>query len=135
MTTRTGNRVELSGQVIRFLIAGAGCALVDFGCYWVLLNWGIWVHLAKASSLAVGTTTAFFVNRRFTFRAVNGGPMQAGSFALLYSVTFLVNVGTNALALHSLPALPGRYALAWVIAQATATTINFAVLRAVVFRK
>jgi putative flippase GtrA len=52
----------------------------------------------------------------------------------LYATTFTINVGVNALALALLPTMPLRYTVAWVIAQGTATTINFVMLRTVVFR-
>jgi putative flippase GtrA len=127
-------RTGLVIQIARFVAVGAFCALVDAGCYWALLQAGSWPHLAKALSFIAGTTTAFFLNRRFTFNARNGGASQAGGFALLYSVTFFVNVGTNAVMLQVLPAFRAEYALAWVIAQGTATVINFVMLRTVVFR-
>jgi putative flippase GtrA len=93
------------------------------------------VHLAKAVSFIAGTTTAYFLNRKYTFAAGHtGGAGQLGGFALLYTVTFFVNVGTNALLLTLLPASGWEIALAWVIAQGTATTINFVMLRTVVFR-
>ena len=126
-------RLGLAGQLARFVVVGALCAVVDSGCYWALLHFGVWVHLAKALSFVAGTTVAFFLNRRFTFNA-GGGAAQAGGFALLYTVTFFVNVGTNALMLQVLPDFRGEYALAWVIAQGTATVINFVMLRTVVFR-
>jgi putative flippase GtrA len=127
-------RIGLGNQIVRFVAVGALCALVDSGCYWGLLQLDVWVHLAKALSFIAGTTTAFFLNRRFTFQARNGGAAQAGGFALLYTVTFFVNVGTNALMLQLLPQFRWEYALAWVIAQGTATVINFIMLRTVVFR-
>jgi putative flippase GtrA len=127
-------RLGLANQLARFVLVGGLCALVDSGCYWLLLHLGVWVHLAKALSFIAGTTTAYFLNRRFTFRAARGGAGVAGSFALLYTVTFFVNVGTNALMLQALPDFRWHYALAWVIAQATATAINFVMLRTVVFR-
>ena len=55
-------------------------------------------------------------------------------FVALYATTFAINVGVNALALALLPAMPARYTVAWVIAQGTATAINFVMLRTVVFR-
>ncbi|EHR48665.1 putative membrane protein [Saccharomonospora marina XMU15] len=123
-------------QVFRFVLIGGFCALVDSGIYWLLLEAGMWVHLAKAISFIAGTTTAYFLNRRFTFTAAQkGGAGQLGGFVLLYTVTFFVNVGTNALALHLLPEFTWRVALAWVIAQGTATTINFVMLKWVVFRE
>lgn len=123
-------------QVLRFVLIGGFCALVDFGIYWLLLQAGTWVHLAKAVSFVAGTTTAYFLNRRFTFTAAQkGGAGQLGGFMLLYTVTFFVNVGTNALALHLLPDLRWRVALAWIVAQGTATTLNFIMLKWVVFRE
>jgi putative flippase GtrA len=53
---------------------------------------------------------------------------------MLYTVTFFVNVGTNALVLTLLPPSGWEIVLAWAIAQGTATTINFVMLRTVVFR-
>ncbi|HEY7593485.1 MAG TPA: GtrA family protein [Actinophytocola sp.] len=128
-------RIGLVSQLGRFVLIGGFCALVDFGVYQGLLHLGLWVHLAKALSFIAGTTTAYFLNRRFTFAAGrNDGIAQAGGFVLLYTVTFFVNVGTNALLLALLPTSRWEIALAWVIAQATATTINFVMLRTVVFR-
>ncbi|MGB3439961.1 MAG: GtrA family protein [Actinophytocola sp.] len=126
---------RLVSQLVRFVLIGGFCALVDFGVYQALLALDLWVHLAKALSFVAGTTTAFFLNRRFTFAAGRGGAGQVGGFALLYTVTFFVNVGINALMLHLLPSSFGwRITLAWVVAQGTATVINFVMLRTVVFR-
>jgi putative flippase GtrA len=130
------DRLGLVGQIGRFVLIGGFCALVDYGVYQGLLALGMWVHAAKALSFIAGTTTAFFLNRRFTFAAGNtGGLGQLGGFALLYTVTFFVNVGTNALVLHLLPESGWRVTLAWVIAQGVATIINFVMLRTVVFRE
>lgn len=128
-------RIGLVSQLARFVLIGGFCAVVDFGVYQGLLALDLWVHLAKALSFVAGTTTAYFLNRRYTFAdGRSDGVGQFGGFALLYTVTFFVNVGTNALLLTLLP--PGRWEipLAWVIAQGTATVINFVMLRTVVFR-
>lgn len=119
---------------MRFVLIGGFCALVDFGVYQGLLAAGLWIHLAKALSFVAGTTTAFFLNRRFTFAAGRGGVSQVGGFALLYTVTFFVNVGVNALMLQVLPSFGWRITVAWVVAQGFATVINFVMLRTVVFR-
>ncbi|MBB4906933.1 GtrA family protein [Actinophytocola algeriensis] len=125
---------RLVSQLARFVLIGGFCALVDFGVYQGLLALDLWVHLAKAVSFVAGTTTAFFLNRRFTFAAGRGGVGQVGGFALLYTVTFFVNVGVNALMLHLLPSFSWRITVAWVVAQGVATVINFVMLRTVVFR-
>lgn len=126
----------LVSQIARFVLIGGFCALVDSGLYWLLLQGDTWVHLAKALSFIAGTTTAYFLNRRFTFTAAQkGGAGQIGGFAALYTTTFFVNVGTNALMLAMLSDdFQWRVAAAWVIAQGTGTVINFVMLKWVVFR-
>jgi putative flippase GtrA len=125
--------IGLLAQLTRFVMVGGLSALVDYGAYQALLAMGTWVHLAKAISFVLGTTTAYLLNRRWTFNA-EGGAAPAIRFALLYSVTFLVNIGVNALMLHLLDDFSGEKTVAWVVAQGTATVINFVMLRLVVFR-
>lgn len=131
--TAVDTKIGLGGQIARFVLIGGFCALVDFGVYQLLLSFGLWVHLAKAVSFVCGTTTAYFLNRRFTF-AASGGAGQLGGFVALYTVTFFVNVGTNALVLQ-LVHFSWRIPFAWVAAQGFATVINFIMLRTVVFKE
>jgi putative flippase GtrA len=122
-------------HVARFTLVGACCAAIDSGCYAVLLQSGVWTHGAKAVSFLLGTVAAFFLNRRFVFGATGSAIRQVSGFAVLYGTTFAVNVGINAGVLAVLPAGPWEYAAAWLVAQGFATAVNFAVLRAVVFRE
>ncbi|MFD2494273.1 GtrA family protein [Amycolatopsis jiangsuensis] len=130
----------LLGQLIRFGLIGGFCALLDLGTYSLLRAVGMdavpWVDVARAISFVVGTTTAFFLNRRFTFAGGRrDGNSQVGAFVLLYVVTFFVAVGVNQLMLHVLPESAWKATLAWVVSQATATVINFVMLKWVVFRE
>ncbi|GAB3705426.1 GtrA family protein [Amycolatopsis oliviviridis] len=130
----------LLGQLIRFGLIGGFCALVDFGVYQGLRALGMdatpWVDIARALSFIVGTTTAFFLNRKFTFAGGRQeGARQIGSFVLLYAVTFLVAVGVNRTMLHVLPDSAWKATFGWVVSQATATVINFVMLKWVVFRE
>lgn len=134
MTTDSPPRLGLVAQLTRFVAIGALSALVDFGVYHLLLSLGLFPSGAKAISFICGTTTAYLLNRRFTFHSAGGRARVAG-FVLLYVTTFAINVGTNALMLAVLPAMPLRVSAAWVIAQGLATVINFVMLRTVVFRQ
>lgn len=125
---------RLVAQLSRFVAVGLLSALVDFGAYHLLLQLGAWPSAAKAVSFVLGTTTAYLLNRRFTFDATGGRGRFAG-FVLLYGTTFALNVGMNALMLAVLPAMPLRTSLAWAIAQGLATVVNFVMLRTVVFRR
>jgi putative flippase GtrA len=120
-------------QAARFVLFGVLSAGVDFGVYQLFLHLGTWASLAKAISFVCGTVTAYALNRRWTFDSA-GGAAPATRFAGLYSVTFFVNVGVNALGLHLFAGRSWQVPVAWVIAQAVATVINFVLLRTVVFR-
>ena len=67
-------------------------ACVDLGVYQLLLLFGTWAPLAKGISFILGTTTAYLLNRRFTFASSSGGGTKFLGFLLLYGSTFAVNV-------------------------------------------
>jgi putative flippase GtrA len=127
-------RLALSTQLTRFVLTGGVAAVVDFSSYQALLAAGMWVHLAKAIGFILGTTTAYLINRRWTFRSAGGGA-QFASVMGLYSITFVVQIGMNAVMLGVLPPMLGEYTIAYIVAQGTATVINFIVQRTVIFRR
>jgi putative flippase GtrA len=121
------------GSLVRFGIVGAFSAVVDLSVYTVALHLGATTYVARAISFAAGTATAYALNRRWAFR-VSGGSRRATGFALLYGTTFAVILGVNALALVVLPDSSWKVTLAWAISQGIGTTVNFVMLRLVVFR-
>lgn len=127
--------VDLKTAIIRFIITGAGSAVLDFGLT-MLLQYGFgWdPAYAKALGFILGTTTAYLINRRWTFKAE---PSAARFVAVmvLYLVTFAVQVGLYAALEHLWSSESWLVsALSFVIAQGTATVINFVVQRAVIFK-
>ncbi|MGZ4520337.1 MAG: GtrA family protein [Mycobacteriaceae bacterium] len=126
-------RLPLRTQLIRFAVTGGISAVVDFGTYQLMLHFGVYIHLAKAISFVLGTTTAYLLNRRWTFQAAGGGKQFASVFGL-YALTFVVQLGVNALVLVFVQESFWGTTLAYVIAQGTATVINFIVQRTVIFK-
>ena len=125
--------LSLKTQIVRFLITGGFAAVVDFGLYVVGLAVGLNVNVAKSLSFVAGTATAYLINRRWTFQAP---PSKARFVAVcvLYGLTYAVQVGINYVFYMQFEDQRWRVPVAFVIAQGTATVINFVVQRAVIFR-
>jgi putative flippase GtrA len=130
-------RLALPAQLVRFVIAGGLAAVVDFGLLVTLMHFGLGHTQAKALSFVAGTTTAYLINRRWTFTAA---PSTRRFFAVvvLYAVTFSLQVGIFSVLFEFLIGQGMRrlwvQVIAFVIAQGAATTVNFIVQRSVIFR-
>ena len=121
--------LDLKTQVVRFLATGVLSAIVDQGVNLILhFVFGVGVTLAKAIGFVLGTTTAYLINRRWTF---NAAPSRARFLAVvaLYGVTFAVQVGIYTWLYQVLPDGFWYANVAFVVAQGTATDINFLVQR------
>lgn len=132
--------LDLKTQLIRFVLTGGFSAVVDFGLTLLLGKFlGLDEALAKTIGFVCGTTTAYLLNRRWTFRAEPSTKRLVAVWAL-YIAMYGVQLGLY-MAFYTLFPPPedgiGSYVnrlVAFVIAQGTATVVNCIVQRTVIFR-
>jgi putative flippase GtrA len=129
--------LPLRDQLVRFVITGGLSAVVDFGLLVILMALGLGHTPAKAASFVAGTTTAYLINRRWTFRATPS-TRRFLAVVVLYALTFALQVGLFSLLFTGFTAQGlsrlSVQVIAFVIAQGVATTVNFVVQRSVIFR-
>lgn len=91
-------------QLFRFVVSGLISTVADLSVYLGCLNVLAFSYdISKGLSFLVGTTTAFFLNKFWTFDSAHGDMREVRAFVILYACTFFVNVGTNHLVLSVTP--------------------------------
>ncbi|MGY0887943.1 GtrA family protein [Corynebacterium sp. HMSC069E04] len=131
---------SLHAQGAKFAITGAIAALIDVSLTWLFqIGLGVFGDVgSRTIGFAVGTFVAYLLNRRWTFNA-RASKRRFVAVLATYAMTYAVNILLYRWAFpffdHNLD-WPSSWALAvaFVIAQGTATLINFFVQRWVIFR-
>ena len=131
---------SLRGQSTKFAITGGISAVIDAGLTWIFqIALALLGNIeARPVGFFFGTFTAYLLIRRWTFRA-QPSKRRFAMVALTYALTYAVNIVIYRWALpffeHSLDCR-STYALvaAFILAQGSATVINFFVQRWLIFR-
>lgn len=116
-------------QLSRFLVTGLMAVGTDFISYMILSNF-LAIAVAKGSSFILGSSVAFFVNKRWTFEDNSDTRAALVHFSILYFCTFFANVGVNHI---TLAWLPGMKLIAFLAATGTSTVLNFLGMKFLVF--
>lgn len=143
MTQSAAARPALRTQLVRFILTGVLSAIVDYGLLVALMAFGLDHTPAKILSFIAGTTTAYLINRRWTFVS-DGSRRKFAAVMGLYALTFVLQVGIFAVLYPWLMANGGdawivpnmnwAQLIGFVVAQGTATAVNFVVQRTVIFK-
>ena len=131
---------SLRSQSTKFAITGGISAVIDAGLTWIFqIALALLGNIeARSVGFFFGTLTAYLLNRRWTFRA-QPSKRRFVMVALTYAITYAVNIVIYRWAFpffdHTLD-WRSTYALvaAFILAQGTATVINFFVQRWLIFR-
>ena len=126
-------------QLVRFIVVGVFCAVLDYGLTRTLTHVVGYDRLvAKVFGWCLGTLVAYLLNSKFTFQAKVTGKRALAVF-ILYASTFGVQWVLFAVTNAPLRALgfvdPWKDAVSFVIAQGVATITNFVLQRVLIFRE
>ena len=121
-------------ELVVFSINGLVSVVIAYGVYRGLVHNGLMIEVANGIAYLAGMTYGFFANKRLTFR--NSSEVSIRMlvyYASLNTATLLVNVGVNSMALEILRGLPGALSIAFMVAIACSTVLNFLGLKLWVF--
>lgn len=137
MTSVAGTAAKRPGlvrQLSRFGVSSGVAGIVDYTSVLVLVALGAWPSPARALGFAGGSTTAYLLNRRWTFEA-RRDTREVGAVAAVYGLSFLIVMVVNAWVLRGLPTEWWSVTLAWLLSQGLGTTFSFTAQRFLVFRR
>lgn len=128
----------LKVQAVKFIISGGLSAVVDLGLTYLLhIVFGLDKNLGRVVGFIFGTLTAYMINRRWTFQAAPSRK-RFTAVAILYTITAVINLGFFAVGYDLFYGwgLSDKLStvVAFVIAQGTATVVNFIVQRLWIFK-
>jgi putative flippase GtrA len=121
-------------QLLRFLVIGSSCVLVDLGIYGLLASqFGLRLDVAKAISYWAGVVVGFIGNKFWTFRSPQKSLREPLGYFALNCVSMVANIGCNRAVLIILG--PNAIAPAFLFATGVTTCMNFVGMRFLVFRR
>ncbi|WP_373566914.1 GtrA family protein [Corynebacterium kozikiae] len=138
MVVASSSGKSIGTQGAKFIVSGGISAVVDLGLtYLMQVVFGFSAAGSRTVGFIFGTLTAYLINRRWTFQAEHSNKRLL-QVSVLYSITYFVNVGGYNLLFdlftHYNMVQQAAVVVAFVIAQGTATVINFFVQRLFIFR-
>ncbi len=131
----TTGRIALLAQFIRFGFVGVAGLVVDTATVYALRGW---LGLYGAGIAAYGTAATFnwLLNRFWTFRGQGNGAAhkQWARYLVANLAGFILNRGTYALMIYSLPSAAREPVLATAAGALVGLGLNFHLSRRMVFR-
>ena len=107
-------------QFLRFIIVGICTVFIDYIGYNIfLLIFSL--NVSKGLSFLLGSVFAFLINKIWTFENKQKPLRQIVLFGILYSVTLVINVLTNALVIQ----LCENFLFSFFIATGVSALLNF----------
>jgi putative flippase GtrA len=119
-----------------FIGNGLVSVAIAYCVYRGLVHNGLMIEVANGIAYLAGMAYGFFANKRLAFRNRSEVSIRMlVHYASLHTGTLLVNVGVNSVALGMLRGVPGDLSIAFMVAIACSTVLNFLGLKYWVFER
>ena len=119
-------------EIYKFIIIGIIAVSIDAFVYYLLGNFEFFSYeISKRISFICGAAFAFFFNRSYVFQIKHKNISQILGFSILYFTSFLCNAFSHDFVLNKL----GFPFVAFIIATAISTTINYLGQKFIIFKK
>ena len=123
------------GQLSRFIVSGVSTVIVDILIYSILINLGLNLALSKAISFVSGTIYSYFINKKWTFKAI-GGLRTFLKFIFVYLISLNINILINDYMINFFINKNFKSIfIAFFISTLFSATFNFVFLKKYVFKK
>lgn len=127
------NKSRHKEEFVWFIVIGILNVCVDFGTYFSLMQIGVSIPVAKGVGFFLGAASAYFANRKFTFRSEKKGKKPFILFSFLYIMTFSANVSLNSLLVYLLQQFTWGWLAAYLITTTITATLNFLGMKYFIF--
>lgn len=125
--------MTLKEQVIKYIITGCACVLLDGLLYLLLLFFQLPIVLARTVSAVVIVLLGYFINRKWTFQA-DSSVWIFIKYWVLYTISIGVNVFTNSYIVKIFGESSIILTFAFLVATFISICITFSGLKLWVFR-
>ena len=121
-------------ELKRFVASGISAVIVDFLIYSFLINLGLFFSFSKAISFSSGTIYSYFINKKWTFKAL-GGFKTFIKFNVVYFISLNINIFVNNLIINFFDEQNFKSIFsAFIVSTLLSAIFNFLMIKTFVFK-
>lgn len=118
-------------EILKFLVGGGSAVLVDSIAYFILVQLGMQLWVAKTVSYILGAAVGFVINKLWTFESKRFSAVEIIKYIFLYACSACANALVNSVVLW----FWDNKVFAFLCATAVSTVLNFLGQKFFVFAK
>ena len=118
-------------EILKFLVGGGTAVLVDSISYFIIIQLGVQIWIAKTISYILGAAVGFVINKLWTFESKKFSTTEIIKYIVLYACSACANALVNSIVC----CFCDNKVFAFLCATAVSTILNFLGQKFLVFAK